>query len=110
MNFILSINIPHIHFKLIAGTRRHRHWVVRCAAGRAVMTTLCVHRVFDTHSVGIWNRNFYQINGVEHSVRQIQSYSELISVFSDELMLPQYPLALTLELLERNGAEKLFEV
>lgn len=74
------------------------------------MTTLCVHRVFDAHSVGIWNRNFYQINGIEYSVRQIQSYSELKSVFRDELLLPQYPLDLALNLLQSNGAEKLFEV
>ncbi len=74
------------------------------------MTTLCVHRVFDSHSVGVWNRNFYQIRGTEHSVREIQSYSELKSVFRDELMLPQYPLDVTLDLLQSNGAEKLFEV
>lgn len=74
------------------------------------MTTLCVHRFFDTHSVGVWNRNFYQIRGTEHSVREIQSYSELKSVFRDELMLPQYPLDVTLDLLQSNGAEKLFEV
>lgn len=74
------------------------------------MTTLCVHRVFGSHSAGIWNKSFYKINGVEHSVRQLQSYSELKSVFSDELMLPQYPLDLTIDLLNNNGAEKLFEV
>jgi len=74
------------------------------------MTTLCVHRVFETHSRGIWNRSFYQINGVDHSVRQIQSYSDLKTVFNDELMIPQYPLKLTLDLLQGNGATKLFEV
>ena len=74
------------------------------------MTTLCVHRVFETRSLGIWNKNFYQIKGVEHSVWQIESYSELKSIFKDELMLPLYPLDLTLDLLQRNGAAKLFEV
>lgn len=74
------------------------------------MTTLCVHRVFGTHSRGIWNRNFYQINGVEHSVRQIQSYSELKSVCNNELMISEYPLEVTLDLLQANGAAKLFEV
>ncbi len=74
------------------------------------MTTLCVHRVFDAYSLGIWNRSFYQINDSKHSVRQIQSYSELKSIFNNELMLSQYPLDLTLDLLQRNGATKLFEV
>ncbi len=74
------------------------------------MTTLCVHRVFEAHSLGIWNKNFYQIKGTEHSVRQIQSYAELKSIFSNELSLPRYPLELTLNLLQANGAEKLFEV
>ncbi|MBK9321633.1 MAG: arylamine N-acetyltransferase [Bdellovibrionaceae bacterium] len=74
------------------------------------MTTLCVHRVFDTHSLGVWNNSFYKINGVEHTVRQIQNYSELKSVFNNELMIPQYPLELTLNLLHDNGAPKLFEV
>jgi arylamine N-acetyltransferase len=74
------------------------------------MTTLCVHRVFDTYSLGIWNNSFYKINGVERSVRQIQSYSELKSVFNDELMVGEYPLELTLDILQDNGAAKLFEV
>lgn len=74
------------------------------------MTTLCVHRVFDTYSVGVWNNSFYKINGVERSVRQIQSYSELQSVFNNELSLPKYPLKLVLNLLQDNGAPKLFEV
>ncbi len=74
------------------------------------MTTLCVHRVFDTHSLGVWNNSFYKINGIEHSVRQIQNYSDLKSVFNDELILPQYPLELTLDLLQKNGAAKIFEV
>lgn len=74
------------------------------------MTTLCVHRVFETHSLGIWNKNFYQIKGTEHSVRKIQSYAELKSIFSDELSLPRYPLELTLNLLQANGAANLFEV
>lgn len=74
------------------------------------LTTLCVHRAFETHSMGIWDRNFYKIKGTEHSVRKIQSYAELSSIFSDELGLPQYPLELTLNLLQANGATKLFEV
>ena len=74
------------------------------------MTTLCVHRVFEAHSLGIWDKNFYQIKGTEYSVRQIQSYAELKSIFSNELSLPRYPLELTLNLLQANGAEKLFEV
>lgn len=74
------------------------------------MTTLCVHRVFETYSLGIWNNRFYKINGVERSVRQILKYAELKSVFNDELMIPQYPLELALDLLQKNGAAKLFEV
>jgi N-hydroxyarylamine O-acetyltransferase len=74
------------------------------------MTTLCIHRAFETHSLGIWNKSFYQIKGFEHSVRQIQSYDELRSIFSDVLSLPGYPLELTLNLLQANGASNLFEV
>ncbi len=74
------------------------------------MTTLCVHRAFETHSLGIWDRNFYQITDGEYSVRKIQSYAELKSIFSDELNLPRYPLELTLNLLQANGAAMLFEV
>lgn len=74
------------------------------------MTTVCVHRVFETHSLGIWNKSFYRINDREHLVRQIQSYSEFKSIFKDELMLPQYPLDLTLDLLQRYSGIKLFEV
>ncbi|MGZ3773180.1 MAG: arylamine N-acetyltransferase [Pseudobdellovibrionaceae bacterium] len=74
------------------------------------MTTLCVHRVFETHSLGIWNKSFYKINGAEYSVQQIQSYDDLKTIFNDQLMIPQYPLELTLNLLHDNGAAKLFEV
>ena len=59
--------------------------------------------------LGIWEKKFYQIKGVEHSVRKIQSYSELRFIFNDELLISQYPLQLTLELLQSNGAVKLFE-
>lgn len=74
------------------------------------MTTLCVHRVFDTYSLGIWNNSFYKTNGTERTVRPILSYSDLKSVFDQELMLPRYPLELTLNLLQDNGAPRLFEV
>ncbi len=73
------------------------------------MNTLCVHRAYEKHSLGIWDRNFYHIKGTEQSVRQIQCYDELKLIFSDELDLPRYPLELILNLLQANGATKLFE-
>ncbi len=63
------------------------------------MTTLCIHRVFESHSIGIWNKSFYKINGAEYLVREIQNYSDLKTVFNEELMIPNYPLELILRLL-----------
>jgi N-hydroxyarylamine O-acetyltransferase len=97
---------------LIAFSEQDLEIGIRKTFERSAMftTTLCVHRAFETHSLGIWDRNFYQIKGTEYSVQKIQSYAELESIFDDDLSLPQYPLELTLNLLQANGAEKLFEV
>ncbi|MGZ6370090.1 MAG: arylamine N-acetyltransferase, partial [Bdellovibrionota bacterium] len=56
------------------------------------MNTLCIHRVFERHSVGIWNKQIYRIQGTERIKREVQTVSELEAALRVELGLPDYPL------------------
>lgn len=78
------------------------------APGAMFMTTLVVHRAYPSHSVGIWNRQVYRIEGAKMIKRELASFEELASAFRKDLALPKYPLREMLALLRENGAEPLF--
>ncbi|MBC7690732.1 MAG: arylamine N-acetyltransferase [Methylotenera sp.] len=67
------------------------------------MATLSVHRAYENHSVGIWNRKVYRVEGLDRQFREIRNFSELQAAFREDLDLPHYPLELILKLLQENG-------
>ena len=77
------------------------------APGATFMTTLVAHRAYANHSVGIWNRQLYRIEGANVIKRELKSFEELASAFRKDLALPKYPLREMLGLLKENGAEPL---
>lgn len=72
------------------------------------MNVLCAFRVFESHSVGIWNDKLYRIEGTDRQLRDVTSRSDLARAFESELGLPGYELDEVLHELQTRGAPVTF--